>query len=155
MYFILSGEVSRVLIKQTIVPYMTIAKDYHFGECSLLFSDKQTQFDTTRTMIRTDMLTLSREQFEAAIFEFQDIGEQIMSLAKERHKRNQAAKAQAIREVFQEIEVQRRASVSFTLQPIMKPEIMESNSSRVVLSTSSRGRLDSWEPDTIEEEDES
>lgn len=42
MYFILSGEVSRVLIKQTIVPYMTIAKDYHFGECSLLFSDKQT-----------------------------------------------------------------------------------------------------------------
>ena len=77
-YLILSGEVSRVLVKKTIVPYMTITKDYYFGECSLLFSDKQQYFDTTRTMVRTDMLTLSREKFEEAIFEFEDIGSDIM-----------------------------------------------------------------------------
>jgi hypothetical protein len=50
MYFITTGEVSFVLVKKDqLIPYISLKKDYYFGECAILFSEMKKHFDTTRT----------------------------------------------------------------------------------------------------------
>jgi CRP-like cAMP-binding protein len=50
MYFLVSGEVTVVLIrKNETIPYTTIHKNYYFGETALLFSQNNKHIDTTKT----------------------------------------------------------------------------------------------------------
>jgi CRP-like cAMP-binding protein len=50
MYFILTGEISFVLVKnENVIPYLTLRKDYYFGECAILFSEAKKHFENARS----------------------------------------------------------------------------------------------------------
>jgi CRP-like cAMP-binding protein len=111
MYFVLTGEVSICLVKNKVIPYIIIRENYYFGEVDLLFSDVKKRCDTALSNVRTELFTLAREKFEDSLIEYEEIGETVVEIAKQRRERNLEAKATAEKEHLDDLIVRRRSSM--------------------------------------------
>lgn len=86
MFFVVRGEVEYVLTQIAGEPgYHTVKTDYYFGEEDLLFADKHAS--TVKTVLNSEFLTLSKENFEKLLAAFETEGLEIVGEAEKRNLR--------------------------------------------------------------------
>lgn len=86
MFFVVRGEVVYVLTQIAGEPgYHTVKTDYYFGEEDLLFADKHAF--TVKTVLNSEFLTLSKENFDKLLAAFETEGLEIVSMAEKRNLR--------------------------------------------------------------------
>jgi Ion transport protein/Cyclic nucleotide-binding domain len=89
MYFIIKGKVTMMIKKdKEYVPIIVFSEKYYFGEVDLLFSNNKTRLNTVYTEEGCELLTLSRENFEELLNNFEDEAIEICIKSRERFDRN-------------------------------------------------------------------
>lgn len=85
MYFLVKGEIAMVMIfEEAVVPYILLSPGYYFGEVDLLFSESKTHLHTTKATDNSELLTLSKEDFELMLQTYEEESSEICTLASER-----------------------------------------------------------------------
>ena len=88
MFFIIEGEVDFVFKKAAeYICYITVSRKYYFGELDLLFSEEKRRMHTTRSRVKTEVLSLSDEYFENLLNTFPDASAEILAVSEERNNR--------------------------------------------------------------------
>jgi CRP-like cAMP-binding protein len=117
MYFLVTGEVEFVLDKENeYVCYVSVSPGYYFGEVDLLFAPSFQRLHTTKTAGRTEVLSLSREHFEAMLVAFESESFEVLTQAKDRSIRIDERRRTAEAEYSAKKQVSRHHSVPQDLE---------------------------------------
>ena len=100
MYFILNGKLSFNLKRLGIFhAFVFIEENYYFGEIDLLFSNNKNHMNSVKAEMNSELLTLSREDFEELLSFFEDEAIEICISARKRLDRINAKMAHAAAEI--------------------------------------------------------
>ena len=100
MYFILKGKLSFNLKRLGIFhSFVFIEENYYFGEIDLLFSNNKNHMNSVKTEKNSELLTLSREDFEELLGFFEDEAIEICISARKRLDRINAKKVLVATEI--------------------------------------------------------
>jgi CRP-like cAMP-binding protein len=98
MYFIISGEIQMTIRLETKeeVPFNTLIQRYYFGETDLLFSENKERTYNAKATKKSELLALSKSDFESMLKMFEEESVEIMNLAYSRNLRLKEKKTEAI-----------------------------------------------------------